>query len=57
MSTFQEVMHNLRVRKERVEKGLYNCIPFPFARFRRWVPGIEKKKFIVVTANQKIKAK
>ena len=54
MSTFQEVMHNLRVRKERVEKGLYNCIPFPFVRFRRWVPGIEKKKFIVVTANQKI---
>lgn len=56
MSTFQEVMHNLRVRKERVEKGLYNCIPFPFVRFRRWVPGIEKKKFIVVTANQKVKA-
>jgi len=54
MSTFQEVMHNLRVRKERVEKGLYNCIPFSFVRFRRWVPGIEKKKFIVVTANQKI---
>lgn len=54
MSAFQEVMHNLRVRKERVEKGLYNCIPFPFVRFRRWVPGIEKKKFIVVTANQKV---
>lgn len=54
MSTFQEVMNNLRVRKERVEKGLYNCVPFPFYRFRSWVPGIEKKKYIVVTANQKV---
>lgn len=57
MSTFQEVMKDLRTRKERVEKGLYNCIPLPFLRFRSLVPGIEKKKFIVVTANQKVKAK
>lgn len=54
MSTFQEVMKDLRTRKERVEKGLYNCIPLPFLRFRSLVPGIEKKKFIVVTANQKV---
>lgn len=54
MSTFQEVLYNLRLRRERVINGLYNCIPFPFIRFRNWVPGIEKKKFIVVTANQKV---
>lgn len=56
MSTFQEVIQDLRSRKERVEKGLYNCIPLPFVRFRRWVPGTEKSKYIVITANQKVKA-
>lgn len=54
MSRFKQVMGNLRLRKERVLNGLYNCIPFPFPRFRAWVPGIETAKFIVVTANQKI---
>lgn len=54
MSTFQEVMGYLKERKERVENGLFNCIPFPFLRFRNWFPGIEKERFIVVTANQKV---
>lgn len=54
MSRFEQVMGNLRLRRERVLNGLYNCIPFPFPRFRAWVPGIETAKFIVVTANQKV---
>lgn len=54
MSTFQEVVHNLKIRQERIKNGLYNCLPLPFPRFRNCVPGIEKKKFIVVTANQKV---
>lgn len=54
MSRFEKVIGNLRVRRERVLNGLYNCIPFPFPRFRAWVPGIETAKFIVVTANQKV---
>lgn len=54
MSRFKQVMGNLRLRRERVLNGLYNCIPFPFPRFRAWVPGIETTKFIVVTANQKV---
>ena len=54
MSRFKQVMGNLRLRRERVLNGLYNCIPFPFPRFRAWVPGIETAKFIVVTANQKV---
>ena len=54
MSRFKQVMGNLRLRRERVLSGLYNCIPFPFPRFRAWVPGIETAKFIVVTANQKV---
>lgn len=54
MSGFKQVMNELRERRERVLSGLYNCIPFPFQRFRTWVPGIEMSKFIVVTANQKV---
>lgn len=54
MSTFQEVIYKLKERKDRVIRGLYNCIPLPFNRFRNWFPGIEKKKFIVITANQKV---
>lgn len=54
MSRFEKVMGNLRIRRERVLSGLYNCIPFPFPRFRMWVPGIEAAKFVVVTANQKV---
>lgn len=54
MSRFEQVIGNLRLRRERVLNGLYNCIPFPFPRFRAWVPGIETAKFIVVTANQKV---
>ena len=52
MSRFKQVMGNLRLRRDRVLNGLYNCIPFPFPRFRALVPGIETSKFIVVTANQ-----
>jgi hypothetical protein len=51
---FQEVIYNLKERKRRIEEGLYNCIPFPFTRFSNLVPGIEKGKYIVITASQKI---
>ena len=57
MSRFTQVIETLKERRERVINGFYNCIPFPFPRFRAWVPGIEDSKFIVVTANQKVKAK
>lgn len=54
MSRFTQVIETLKERRERVINGFYNCIPFPFPRFRAWVPGIEDSKFIVVTANQKV---
>lgn len=54
MSRIEKVIKNLRDRRERVVSGLYNCLPFPFPRFRRVFPGIEKSKYIVITANQKI---
>lgn len=55
MSKFKSVLDNLKSRKQRAENGLYNCIPLAFPRFRIALPGTEMAKFIVVTANQKVK--
>lgn len=57
MSKFENVLNNLKLRKQRAENGLYNCIPLAFPRFRLSLPGTEMAKFIVITANQKVKAK
>lgn len=54
MRKFDSVLNNLKLRKQRAENGLYNCIPLAFPRFRMFLPGTEMAKFIVVTASQKI---
>lgn len=54
MSYFNSVMSYLEGRRERAINGLYNCIPWPFPRFREFLPGTQMGKFIIVTANQKV---
>lgn len=54
MSYFSSVMSYLKGRRERALNGLYNCIPWPFPRFRKFLPGTQMGKFIIVTANQKV---
>ena len=54
MTKFNKVISNLRTRRSRVLNGLFNCIPCPFPRLKRLVPGVEQGKYIVVTANQKV---
>lgn len=51
---FSKVFKDILDRKERAESGKYNCIPFPFPRFRQIVPGIEKGRYICVTAAAKV---
>ena len=51
---FQTIYNGLVKQKERAESGLYNCIPWPFPRFRTFLPGIERAKYILVTSNQKV---
>lgn len=51
---FTKVFKELVERKQRAESGKFNCIPFPFPRFRNILPGIERGKFLIITANQKI---
>lgn len=55
MSQFSDVMTYLREKRERAINGLYNCIPFPFTRFRELYPGTQMGKYIICTANQKVK--
>lgn len=51
---FSKVFQDLVERKERAEKGEYNCLPLPFPRFRKYFPGIERGKYLIITANQKV---
>lgn len=54
MSRFEEVQAENELRRERVIQGKYNCLPFPFERFRKVYPGVEQSKYICITANQKV---
>lgn len=53
MGTLDRVNY-YKLRRNRAISGLFNCLPWPFPRFRTYVPGTEKAKYIIVTANQKI---
>lgn len=50
----QSAVARYRARRQRLLDGKFNCIPLPWERFRRVFPGIEQKRYIVVTANQKV---
>lgn len=47
------VIQSIENRRLNAINGGINCIPLPFKRFRRDVPGIEQGQYILVTANQK----
>lgn len=53
-NAFYRTLNNLRRRRKRIELGLINSIPLPFNRFRKWYPGLEKSKYIILTASQKV---
>ena len=54
MDSFDKAIENLKIRQERVKNGMINCIPNPFPRLRAWLPGIEKRRYNVITAQAKI---
>ena len=54
MSRFEEVQAENLARRERVVEGKFNCLPFPFERFRRIYPGFEQARYVILTANQKV---
>ena len=55
LDSFERALQKLKDRRERILSGLINCIPLPFPRLRSWLPGIEKRRYTIVTANQKVK--
>lgn len=54
MSKFQEIQSENLQRRQRIIEGKYNCLPFPFERFRRVYPGVEQSKYLIISANQKV---
>ena len=50
----QRRLEAIKDKRERVLTGKLNCIPLPFQRFRRELPGIEKGKIYGITANTKV---
>lgn len=49
-----DVIQSLIERRQNLEKGGVNCIPFPFKRFKQEVPGVEQGQYVIVTASTKI---
>ena len=54
MDVFDRSIEKLKVRRQRILDGQINCIPLPFPRLRTWLPGIEKRRYTIISANQKI---
>jgi len=54
MTLYERTRDDLIRRRERVLSGKINCIPCSFPRFSQEWPGIEKGKYIIVTAQQKV---
>jgi hypothetical protein len=53
-SIFSKAIDKLQQRRDRLLEGLINAITNPFERFGRYFPGIERAKYFLITANQKI---
>lgn len=54
MSLFERTLKSIEENKQKRERGEHISIPFPFARFSRYVPGIQKGRYIITTANSKV---
>tara|TARA_R110000772_G_scaffold54130_1_gene123551 strand:- start:65805 stop:65987 length:183 start_codon:yes stop_codon:yes gene_type:complete len=54
MTLYSRVYNNIIERRERILSGKINCIPWKLPRFERELPGIEKGKYYLITANSKV---
>lgn len=57
MDSFDLALNFLKERRQRILEGKINCMPLPFIRYSVWFPGIEKARYIIITASQKVKVK
>ena len=54
MDIIDRSIEKLLSRRQRILDGKVNCIPLPFPRLRAQFPGIERRRYTICTANQKI---
>lgn len=54
MGRYDKDIEDLHVRRERILDGKLNCLPLPFPRMRNYFPGVEKRRYQIITANQKV---
>ena len=54
MSSFDVDIQELITRRERAISGKLNCLPLPYPRLREVFPGIEKRRYTIISANQKV---
>ena len=48
---YVRAIQTLAENKQRREDGGYNCIPFGLDRFGKYIPGVQKKNYTIVTAS------
>lgn len=53
MSLYDDIVADIKNRRQRIIEGKSNCLPFPYPRFRSYFQGLERAQFIIVTGNQK----
>lgn len=54
MSIFQRVKNTIKTNKATAESGGFNAIPWSLPRLSKILPGIQRAKYVIVTANSKV---
>jgi len=54
MGLYERVLQSIINKKERKEKGLHNGIPFPFERYKDYIPSIDKGSYIGILGSSGI---
>lgn len=54
MSIFQRVKETIQTNKTVAESGGFNAIPWSLPRLSEVLPGIQRSKYVIVTANSKV---
>lgn len=54
MSLYNRVFESLKDRRSRLLSGMINCIPWNLPRFENELPGIERGKYYLISANSKV---
>jgi len=54
MSIFQRVKQTIKTNKATAESGGFNAIPWNLPRLSKILPGIQRAKYVIISANQKV---